>query len=253
MAVLPSLCDMCPDGYVHLLQCIARCEYGAPCKEPGRSRSRTLRHRPVWPHSDNIFPATYALGATFDATALFALLGKFWSTCFEPTAAHVATTFFNRCLQVRCFACPAFLASRAAPHARRTSSPGSAHHVCQVHGRVCAEALHQVVVVGGEEGAAAQGLGQLPHHRVRQGHAVVRRGAPPCNRTPPTSIKLLPEEDESGEGQQLQEGGRGDGGRGDPRLSPWQSLRSLSCTSLPQLCSQACKKHWAPPSGRKQR
>lgn len=54
------------------------------------------------------------------------------------------------------------------------------HHVAQPHGTVAGVVLHQRVVMCGEEGTAADSLGQLLHDGAGDGRAVVCGRAPAC-------------------------------------------------------------------------
>lgn len=56
------------------------------------------------------------------------------------------------------------------------------HHVAQPHGSVAGVVLHQRVVMRGEEGAAADLLGQLLHYGAGDGRAVVSGRSPACGR-----------------------------------------------------------------------
>lgn len=58
----------------------------------------------------------------------------------------------------------------------------SSHHVAQPHGAVAGVVLHQRMVVRGEEGAAADALGQLLDDGAGDGRAVVGGRAPACER-----------------------------------------------------------------------
>ena len=60
------------------------------------------------------------------------------------------------------------------------ASAGLTHHVSQPHCGVGGVVLHQRVVVGGEERAAADLLRQLLHHGTGDGGAVVGGRAPAC-------------------------------------------------------------------------